>query len=266
MAKDTWKRGQKSRSTLQAAHSTMNLRGICADKENRPPEPSPQELSLMHDLSVMQSQLQRSESLLTEARRQRDNTRRRDNRRKAKEEKVWEKLKEMEASWDEMKVAQREMEGEIKKREEEIAKTISHLQNSNEHLRKQNKALQMKASRASAAKSAAKLKSAEVIDALTITSKHRLKEDGVVTDDARILVRDLVECNIPVKHVGKAINVVAQHFGIKVTDKISERTVGRVVLEGGIAAEMQIVDEANHSQSKLIDLINKLRKAYIFQT
>ena len=163
----------------------------------------------------------------------------------------------MEAKWDEMKVAQRKMEGEIKKREEETAKTMSHLQDSNEHLRKQNKAFQMKASWALAAK----LKSAEAIDALTSNSRHCLKADGVVTDDDQILVRDLIECNIPVKHVGKAIDVVARHLGIKVADKISERTVGCVVLEGGIAAEMQIVDEANHSQSKSIDLIKN--KAHI---
>ncbi|EDR09156.1 uncharacterized protein LACBIDRAFT_326543 [Laccaria bicolor S238N-H82] len=162
-----------------------------------------------------------------------------------KEEMLEEKLKEMEAERDEMKVAQREMEGLIKKQQEETAKTTSHLQDSNEHLCKQNKALQMKASRALTAKS----KSAEVVDALALTSRRRLKEDGVVTDDARILVRNLIECNIPVKHVGKAIDVVAQHFGIEVPDKISKRTVGSVVLEGGIAAEMQIVDEANHSQN-----------------
>jgi hypothetical protein len=70
-----------------------------------------------------------------------------------------------------------------------------------------------------------------------------LKEKGVLTDYTRTLCRKLAGCGVPADKVNEAIHAVCTAFQIHVADKISPRTVLRVVIEGGIASSLQIVDE-----------------------
>lgn len=70
-----------------------------------------------------------------------------------------------------------------------------------------------------------------------------LKEKGVLTDRTRTLCRKLAGCGVPADKVNDAIHAVCTAFHINVADNISPRTVLRVVVEGGIAAHLQIVDE-----------------------
>ena len=50
---------------------------------------------------------------------------------------------------------------------------------------------------------------------------------------------------MPVEKLNEVIHIVGRGFGFEINDKdnVSARTVGRVMKEGGIAAEMQIVHE-----------------------
>jgi len=74
-------------------------------------------------------------------------------------------------------------------------------------------------------------------------------EQGIVTNDARALARDLVRLGVPASNVNTVIRTVAQPMGITVEGNISDRTVRRVVLEGGIAAQVQVVDEVHRAES-----------------
>jgi hypothetical protein len=74
-------------------------------------------------------------------------------------------------------------------------------------------------------------------------------KQGIVTNDACALARDLVELGVPARNVDSVIHTVAQPMGITVEGNISDRTVRRVVLEGGIAAQVQVVDEVHHAES-----------------
>jgi len=52
--------------------------------------------------------------------------------------------------------------------------------------------------------------------------------------------------------VGSMIVTVAKHLGINVKHSMSRRTVGRAILEGGVAAQVQIGYELAHAQSKTV--------------
>jgi len=143
---------------------------------------------------------------------------------------------------------------EMKREKEATASLISVLEKSRHELQKSKRALQAKNTRATLSKAKVTNHAIDLeqkLDlAVQITSTRHLKDKGIVNDNARDMICDLVQCNIPVKYVAKAIGVVAEHFGIDVQDTISERTVSRAVLEGGIASTLQVVDEWNSSSSK----------------
>ncbi|TBU27031.1 hypothetical protein BD311DRAFT_789384 [Dichomitus squalens] len=71
----------------------------------------------------------------------------------------------------------------------------------------------------------------------------KFKVNGVVPEHIRALVRDLVGLGLKVNQVKKAITQMATAAGLTVEGNMSERTGGRVVKEGGIMAQMQVVEE-----------------------
>lgn len=77
-------------------------------------------------------------------------------------------------------------------------------------------------------------------------------KQGIVTNDARALACDLVELGVPAHNVNSVIHTVTQPMGITVEGNISDWTVCCVVLEGGIAAQVQVVDEVHHAESAQI--------------
>lgn len=120
-------------------------------------------------------------------------------------------------------------------------------------LRNENKALRQKVSRFPEQKTRAQENAAKAV-AADFTSVHatlHLKEKGVVPEPVRVLVRDLVELGLKVNQVNGAIALVARATGNAVAGRLSERSIGRFVREGGVAAAMQIVDEIQTAQSDL---------------
>ena len=74
-------------------------------------------------------------------------------------------------------------------------------------------------------------------------------EQGIVTNDAHALAHNLVGLGVLGSNVNTVICTVAQPMGITVEGNISDRTVRHVVLEGGIAAQVQVVDEVHRAES-----------------
>ncbi|KIK35064.1 hypothetical protein CY34DRAFT_26709 [Suillus luteus UH-Slu-Lm8-n1] len=101
----------------------------------------------------------------------------------------------------------------------------------------------MRVTRASAAKTCANEKARDIL-ATEAASTFSLKEKGVFTNVSRAMVRDLVaNLDIPLRSINATINVVAEALGVEVEGDVSQRSIRRMVIEGGIAAETQLVDE-----------------------
>lgn len=71
-------------------------------------------------------------------------------------------------------------------------------------------------------------------------STLHLVEKGVYTPTARSVARTLMLAGCATKHVGYVIRTVCHAAGITVKGDISGRTAARSMLEGGIAAKIQI--------------------------
>jgi hypothetical protein len=72
----------------------------------------------------------------------------------------------------------------------------------------------------------------------------KLQQKGIITEASRELVTDLVSLhNVPVSRVLSVIRAVAATVGVGIAGDISERSVGRIVLEGGLISQAQIVHE-----------------------
>ena len=100
----------------------------------------------------------------------------------------------------------------------------------------------MRARRAIAAK---RLASDQAREASAVAEPmFKLKEDGVITDASRSMVRDLVaKLNVPIANVNGAVNTVAAALGVRVEGSASSRSIRRIVGEAGVAAEVQLVDQ-----------------------
>ena len=93
-------------------------------------------------------------------------------------------------------------------------------------------------------------------------AKHRivyLKEKGILTKRARTMCRKLAGYGVPADKMNKVIRAVCLAFHINIADNISPRTVLRVVVEGGIAAHLQIFDEMIQAGGKLNLVITRNR-------
>ncbi|KAF8157109.1 hypothetical protein B0H34DRAFT_849024 [Crassisporium funariophilum] len=72
-----------------------------------------------------------------------------------------------------------------------------------------------------------------------------IKEKGVIKNTCRIMIRELGAMNIPEEKTARVIKTVANGFGVDVMDYVSARTVGRIMKEGGVAAQIQMVYEVD---------------------
>jgi len=133
--------------------------------------------------------------------------------------------------------------------------TLDTLRARNLVLSRRNRTLTMRNSRAMKAKKRAMVE--EVDQAGPKMSKPilKLKDKGNFTDESRTMVRDLVATlNVPATSVNGVVQVVAGALGAEVEGAMSCRSVRRMVLEGGIAAEAQLVDEINQAEGSCFDL------------
>jgi hypothetical protein len=76
-----------------------------------------------------------------------------------------------------------------------------------------------------------------------------MDNQGIFTNESRALAHNLVQLGVPTANVNEVIHVVAQPMGVTVDGTISDCTVRCTVLEGGLAAQVQVVDEVHHAQS-----------------
>ncbi|KAJ7050588.1 hypothetical protein C8F01DRAFT_1092374 [Mycena amicta] len=75
------------------------------------------------------------------------------------------------------------------------------------------------------------------------TSHFALFRRGVYSRPARAMARMLICSGTSEKNVGGVIQAIGTMMGKKVDRKMSERTAGRCMTEGGLAAEMQLAKE-----------------------
>jgi hypothetical protein len=79
---------------------------------------------------------------------------------------------------------------------------------------------------------------------------HKLLHKGVYSPQARELARMLVAAGCSRVYVGEVIKKVCKSAGVTVHGNMSRRTVSRAILEGGIAAQIQIGHELAQADGK----------------
>lgn len=107
--------------------------------------------------------------------------------------------------------------------------------------------LRMRSSRAADSKSRAV--SSALAKVSTTQGSIKLKEKGVITNPVRALTRELVHMGVPVSKINNTIHSTAEALGIQVEGSITERSVGRIMVEGGVASEFQMVEEFHNAES-----------------
>jgi hypothetical protein len=78
---------------------------------------------------------------------------------------------------------------------------------------------------------------------------HLKEKGGVVSFPIRSVVRQLSALGIPESNTNRVIHVVGDGLGVKIEGNISARTVGWIVDAGGLAAQVQIVDELQSAEN-----------------
>ncbi|TFY75731.1 hypothetical protein EWM64_g8282 [Hericium alpestre] len=81
---------------------------------------------------------------------------------------------------------------------------------------------------------------------------YYIKRKGTVTSDTRRLIRALVELGVPFGSVLHVIRRVLLTANVPTSGSFSDRTVHRAIIEGGVAAKIQIADEIKQTQSLTI--------------
>lgn len=62
---------------------------------------------------------------------------------------------------------------------------------------------------------------------------------GIITEECHALVHNLVVAQVGVEHIEEVIHLIANTLGIKIDGTFDPRSIGRIVLEGGIASIVQ---------------------------
>ena len=80
----------------------------------------------------------------------------------------------------------------------------------------------------------------------------KLLHKGAYSPQARELARMLVSAGCSRGYVSNVIHAVCKNAGVAVQGSMSRRTVSRAILEGGIAAKIQIGHELAQAEGKLL--------------
>jgi methionine aminopeptidase len=81
---------------------------------------------------------------------------------------------------------------------------------------------------------------------------HKLLDKGIYTEEARSLTCLLTKAGCSPEYVGSVIETVCKSAGVEVVGKMSRHTVGRAIIEGGVAAKMQLGYELKKTKGKYI--------------
>ncbi|TFY50881.1 hypothetical protein EVG20_g11277 [Dentipellis fragilis] len=132
---------------------------------------------------------------------------------------------------------------------EKLKQKLALAETKKAELQKRNHALHMRALRAPQQKAIAKEKAfskgAEVREE---RRTYFVQKGRVIQDSTRDLVRELVSLGIPASAIDLTIHRVAEALGVSTEGNVSTRSVGRIVLEGGVASELQIVEDVQQSK------------------
>ena len=131
---------------------------------------------------------------------------------------------------------------------EQQAADITALNSQLKCSRKKIRALQRRCSRAPGTR--ARTVARALHAAARKSSTFKLCENGAVNQEVRQMARALVKAGCGQAHVSTVIKQISAGIGVTVTGNISRRTVGRSILEGGIAAELQLAHEIKQTDSK----------------
>lgn len=115
-------------------------------------------------------------------------------------------------------------------------------------VRKLKHALKMRRGRAPGQKEQAIRKALE--RACTTPTDVYLKEKGIVKDSARDMVRTMLTNNVAAERVNTLVKSVTDFLGMTLRDGISARSAGRIMKEGGVASELQLVHEIETARGK----------------
>jgi hypothetical protein len=70
------------------------------------------------------------------------------------------------------------------------------------------------------------------------------------------MVRELAQLSVPVANINSVIRAVNDSTGVATKGSISRRTASRIVLEGGVASKVQLVEEIQAADSECSFLFN----------
>jgi hypothetical protein len=136
---------------------------------------------------------------------------------------------------------------ETSQAKQSLAETQAHLQRAlavERKLRKEKDALRKRRDRVPEQQSKA------VSKAVQKATTHQLQEKGAVSAASRGMVRKLVQLSVPVANISSVVKAVNDSAGVTTNGLISRRTASWIVLEGGVASKVQLVDEIRAADSK----------------
>lgn len=222
---------KKQRSLKQQAQSAQNLTQINAPgKENVIPKES----------LVPSSSLAAVIHLKEVEREQGDDYKRRLNNEHRKERRSKAQIERLRSEVVSSKTKLKEVAGDLADAHDEldeVQKGFDQLKECNNTLKHEKAALKKQKQRVPTRIALAVKKET------TKVTTCSLREQGIISEPCREMIRDLVENGVPVDRVNDVIHSVCDSFSIIVPDKVSPRSVSRIVLEGGFAAKMQLVHE-----------------------
>ncbi|KAF9233996.1 hypothetical protein BU15DRAFT_53177, partial [Melanogaster broomeanus] len=127
---------------------------------------------------------------------------------------------------------------------------LERLRQRNCLLTKRNHALTMHVSRTPLQKAhAVKTAQEQMTRQSSSKSSFLLKENNIITEDSRAMIRELVaDLDVPVASIQGVIKAVAEGLQVPLEGRVSQRSIGRIVKEGGVAADVQLVDEVLQAQ------------------
>jgi hypothetical protein len=85
-------------------------------------------------------------------------------------------------------------------------------------------------------------------DILSGVREVSLKENGIFSATTRQMTRDLIQYGVPRSSINGVIKTVSKVNNVNVMDHIDSRSIGRIELEGLVAAKLQIVHEVEHAK------------------
>ncbi|KAL1674762.1 hypothetical protein EV122DRAFT_220044 [Schizophyllum commune] len=174
------------------------------------------------------------------------------------------KVNGLESTLDETKqklsAVTREKEAEIRHLEVEVSslgERLAHSKENNAGYQKKIHALNARVGRVAGRIETAEKRAQALFGAAAQVQEgsetFKLKDRGVIPDAARDVLSDLIALHgVPATRAIGALRRIAQALGHEVEGTVSNRSLGRIMLEGGAAAKAQFVEAVHESEGLTI--------------